>query len=229
MLHHLLFPQYKDRKWKHLNLDEESQQNTNLFTNPLLDPKTCETWVKGLHARDGIDFSYGGWMEDRMWLWRGHYQKPGHTIHVGVDYNVPPDTPVYLPGPGRLILMEEDPDRTGGWGTRMIFQMGTFETGTLFVTFAHLWNAYGFVGRSYEKGHMLGEVGSYPHNGNWFPHLHVQVQRKYDPTADGYQRYTEQLESEFPNPEQVLCLNEPCVRPAPSTESPRCTTAAANG
>jgi hypothetical protein len=206
MLHHLLFPQLADRRWKLINLNAEAEKAFPGIHNPLIDPSQCNNWVNSLHKEQQVDYSYGGYMENRDWLWRDHYMPQGQHIHVGVDYNVPCGILVHLPAPARLLMVEEDPDKNGGWGTRAIFEMQDQSTsGIVFVTFAHLWIAYGDVGRSYQKGYQLGEVGNMQTNGKWFPHLHVQTQRKYDPAADGYQRYSRELQTEYPNPEVVLC------------------------
>lgn len=203
LLHHALFPQYADARWKWLDLETESRAEFHEQTNPLIDPVKCAEWVQTLHRRNQVDFSFGGYMEYRTWLWRGHYHESGKTLHVGLDYNVPAGTFCRLPLPGRLILVEEDPDQNGGWGTRMIFKMGEF-----FVTFAHMNLPYGTVGTDYQPGHVFGEVGNHRYNGGWYPHLHVQVQKGYKPAADGYQFYSKELEHEFLDPESVLLPSE---------------------
>lgn len=131
-LHHALFPQYAEARWVELNFNAEAAGN-KISGADLVDPLKCGDWVREVHRINGADFSYGGWMEDRAYLWREHYHADGKTTHVGVDYNVPSGSVVRLPQAGRLIFVEEDPDQNGGWGTRMIFKIGEF-----FVTFAHL-------------------------------------------------------------------------------------------
>lgn len=63
------------------------------------------------------------------------------------------------------------------------------------------------VGTRFDAGQPIAMIGDHTCNGGWFPHLHVQVQRKYEPYKDGYQVYTRELEVEYPNPEEVLCPN----------------------
>jgi hypothetical protein len=204
-LHHAIFPPYAASRWVKLDFNLLAKADSKISTspnNPLIDPIKCGEWVDSIHRANNADFSYGGWMEDRACLWRGHYQKDGKTTHVGVDYNVPAGTLVRLPQAGRLIMVEEDPDQDGGWGTRLIFKIGD-----LFVTFAHLWMPCGTVGSNYQAGYPFAEVANHKFNGGWFPHLHLQVQRKFEPYKDGYQLYTDELEVEYPNPESVLCPN----------------------
>lgn len=198
MLHKLLFPQYEDADWGYLNLENEARKSQVSPINPLLDPAKCEDWVDSLHCRDKLNFSYGGYLEDRAHLWRDHYHFPGRTVHVGVDYNVPAGAWVSMPADGHVVLVEEDPDQNGGWGTRAIYKIGE-----LYVTFAHLCVVYvnGPVDRlnTIYKGTKIGIVGPSERNGGWYPHLHVQ--REYKPFADAYVAFSKELSYEYPNPE----------------------------
>jgi hypothetical protein len=167
--------------------------------NPALDPLWCEQAIGMWHQMNGVDYTFGGYMEDRETLWRGHYHKTGCVIHVGVDYNVPVYTPVFLPRPGKLVLMEDYPDQYGGWGCRAIYQIGD-----LWVTFGHLINLNGKVGLEYEEKHIIGQVGPADQNGGWYPHLHVHCQKDYEPWRDAYLPMCGGLREAFPNPEEVL-------------------------
>lgn len=196
-MHKLLFPQFSSHKWEEINLNAEARKLSILKPNPLLDPCKCQAWVEKLHKKKKCDYSFGGWLEDRATLWRGHYHQPGHTIHLGIDYNVPAGSAIYLPVEGTLVALEQDPDQNGGWGGRVIFKIND-----IWVIFAHLRSISAcHLGTKYVAGCQLGVVGDHnTGNGGWFPHLHVQCMTNYDRNVDGYAALSDQLALDFPNP-----------------------------
>jgi len=195
-LHHLLFPELKDRSWGYVNFNEEALA---IEDDPkILDPEESGHWVEKLHKSRKIDYSYGGYFEDRAFLMRGHYQKPGETWHFGIDYTVPVGAPVYLPWDADLMFMTHDPDQHGGWGGKMIFRLRNNH----FAIFAHL--AKSDAGREdCRKGDFVGSIGDISCNGGWFPHLHLQIVAPHlDPNVvDGYGRLYDGVEKDFPRPE----------------------------
>lgn len=146
-------------------------------TNPLLDPVVCGQMVDELHETLGIDYSFGGWLEDRRSLWRGSYlDTKGTHVHLGVDFNVPAGTSVAAEQAGRVVRIDCDVPEEGGWGTRVIFRPAV---GDEVLVYAHLDRAVGCrVGDALRPGDVFAKVGAAPFNGGWFSHLHVQcVQR----------------------------------------------------
>lgn len=201
-MHELLFPELSDRRWMPINLDEHARHWMHRGDkNPLLDPQTCADWVNSLHAEYDVEFSYGGYMEDRSFLWRGHYMLPGAAWHLGIDYNVPQGTAVHLPVDADLITSELDTDQNGGWGGRLIFRVGKY-----YLILAHL-TAMVRETRKYKAGDLVGLIGTFPDNGNWFPHLHVQAVNAglgSISTIDGYSRLYGGIENEIPRPDCIL-------------------------
>jgi murein DD-endopeptidase MepM/ murein hydrolase activator NlpD len=209
MLYKKLFPHLADRKWSSINLgaqaciDHPGAERT-FQTNPLNDAKVCGKWIEGVHKRLGIDFSFGGYLEDRTHLWRGHYQEQtGVFIHLGVDYNVPAETVVFAVCQMIVYQLFADPDQGGGWGGRVIFRIPASD---LSVIYAHLNpNMLPALGKHLQVGDPVGIVGRPEVNGGWYPHLHVQCVRGLLPLdMDGYNRWSERLIYQFPNPEKVI-------------------------
>lgn len=201
MLYERIFPALKGDRWTEINIDEIARQlmeGKNVTGNPALDPYWCMKQQEELFDLLQCDYAWGGYMEDRSFVWRGHYHQNGF-IHYGVDYYVPASTPVFLPGKGKLLCLEEDPDPKGGWGSRAVYQMGN-----QFVIFAHLYSLMGEVGRGYSAGDLIGLVASPNRNGGWAPHLHVQCMKNYNLSTDGYGPLLDTNKENFPNPEEVL-------------------------
>lgn len=220
MLHKVLFPQLDLRHWGYLNLGEESRNPeahkaiaTSLIAksapaNPFLSTEYFSVWLDELHTSHAIKYSYGGWMEDRNHLWRGHYMKPGHAWHLGVDYNVPAGTEVYMPFEAALCRGEIDPDQNGGWGGKLVFYRHVNNTYYIFGHLddtIHLQSGARAIRPRVNAGTLLGRIGAPPMNGNWHPHLHVQALSRKNKMimseVDGYLPLYKGIDEDFPRPD----------------------------
>ena len=215
-----MFPGLRGRKHCHVNLETEavgwSREHPELFggtSNPLLDPTLFQRMMDAIHSRYGVAWSHGGYLENRSRLWRGSYlQATGNFLHLGVDCTVPQGTEVAVGFPAQVILVDHDPDRDGGWGTRVFLA----SRGPVFV-YAHLQNVRVRPGQQLAPGTVFTEVAGPPHNGNWHPHLHVQAIRtalfheillERFQELDGYgsPAALTSLQEDFPDPQPYLGL-----------------------
>lgn len=162
-----------------MNLNLEAQkwlQEKDLARdkNPLLDPAICQKMVADVHTKYNLDFSYGGWMEDRSVLWKGSYLDRWNTFtHLGIDVNVPAGTEIAAPFDGEAARIDDDYPEDGGWGPRVILKHASLP---IYMIFAHLDRSIECkVGQRLVKGQVFAKVGKAPYNGNWFPHLHLQT------------------------------------------------------
>ena len=174
-------------KWGELNLNTEAgfRLDSRDALNPLLDPATCADWVsKVLHVGHALDYSWGGYMEDRSVLWRGSYLTPEISFHLGIDYNVPVLTEVALPVAAELIYAKHHKDQKFGWGGQLFFRR---EHGLYFIM-GHLKDFVDVVGKIYDQGQTIGKIAPSDCNGGWYPHLHLQCTRHFVPNIDGYGR-----------------------------------------
>ncbi len=175
----MIFPSLKNKVFGYLNLNTEAQKWISEKgivgdENKLLDPSMCEQMVLDVHKKYSLDYSFGGWMEDRSFLWRGSYlQKERKFIHLGIDLNVSPGTEVAADFNGEVVKIDNDYPEIGGWGTRIIVKHGELP---LYMIYAHLdADVLCNVGDTLNKDQIFAKVGKAPFNGNWFPHLHVQT------------------------------------------------------
>ncbi|NLF25115.1 MAG: peptidoglycan DD-metalloendopeptidase family protein [Deltaproteobacteria bacterium] len=213
-----LFPSLTGKAACRVNLDQEAQKHFtgNLGkSGPMLDAVQAEAFITGLQQSRGCAWSYGGYLENRAFMFRGSYlDHTGTYLHLGTDFNVPAETPVVLPWHAEILVVDDDEDQNGGWGPRVIARPDTSER-DLVVIFAHLAEVQVAPGRHYRSGTVLAQVGSPPFNGNWWPHLHVQLVLKnvFDvfvktglDKLDGYGHPTdiERLQVEYPDPLSLL-------------------------
>jgi murein DD-endopeptidase MepM/ murein hydrolase activator NlpD len=183
------------------------------------DADTCTRFVDALHSRLGIDASFGGYLEDRSFLWQGTYLGgSGHELHLGIDCNVPADCPVSVPFNGVVLACDDDTPEPWGWGPRVFIE--TLEPDAAGVhryvyAFAHLAEISVHPGHILAPNTTIAVVGAAPTNGGWFPHLHVQKMRGqvYDhyrsigiEKLDGYgaTHAIEQNMRDFPDPFSFL-------------------------
>ncbi|MCX7019754.1 MAG: peptidoglycan DD-metalloendopeptidase family protein [bacterium] len=227
MISGLLFPSLKDTRCCPINLDAEaaewlrgnSRELENTERNPLLDPTVCQAMLDDFHQRNGADWSYGGYMEDRRRVWRGSYlDRAGNYLHLGVDFNVAQATEIAAGFPCRVMLVDNDNDTDGGWGMRVFLMPDHSLLWNVVLIYAHLRNVLAEAGDALSRGAVFAEVGGPPHNGNWHPHLHVQAVRDYYFKQILVERFTEldgyghpdesrQLRECFPDPMPYLDMS----------------------
>jgi peptidoglycan LD-endopeptidase LytH len=218
-----LLPGFGGSLFCEVYLDREAvrweAQHPELFAggaHPLLDPANFQRFLDSVHARMGVAWSYGGYLEDRRHLLQGCYlEKTGGFIHLGIDINVPQGAPVAAPRPGVVIIVDDDHDQDGGWGPRVFLKLeGEPFDGSLLI-FAHLQGITVSPGARLRQGEKFAEVGGPPDNGNWIPHLHVQAIRP-DKLAEvltdkfaeldgyGHPSRIENLRQTFPDPLPII-------------------------
>jgi hypothetical protein len=203
-----LFPRLTG-KWGTINLNDLAIHLQPLLaplmsqpTNPFLDPKYCEKWKEFIHYVKGIDYSWGGYMEDRAVAWAGHYHEKGATMHAGVDFYVPAGSRVHCPVTAKLVHSAIDEDKNGGWGGFMVFQ---YEDEHFIL--AHLRDLRTEVGSTFGPRDEVGIVAEDDCNGGWSPHLHLQRVKSRDLdfvlSVDGYLRPYEGIMKDFPDPQEL--------------------------
>jgi len=220
-----IFPELAGRRWAGAGLDAlaRAQFPDTRRGNPLNEPWICDAWVRSVADRSGADHTWGGWMEDRAHLWRGHYLPPGCSIHLGIDLNVPAGTLVLTPLAGEVLHAVPCRALGGGWGGWFVLRAEAPRHGADYLLFGHLAHArLPRPGTRLAAGSPVGRVGMPQENGGWFPHLHLQslsaeawrqVQRDPDELLDGYGYPQPGLARLFPDPAPLLGLPPSFAQP----------------
>lgn len=149
--------------------------------NPLLqqinlkDTAAFDRWLFGevLRGKVGI----GGFMEERVIYQRSaHYAgAEARSVHLGIDLWTAAGTPVFAPWSG-IVHSFNDNQGFGNYGPTIILQH-TLADRSFYTLYGHLSRrslTHLSVGRVIAKNERVGEIGQYPENGDWPPHLHFQ-------------------------------------------------------
>lgn len=124
----------------------------------------------------------GGYMEPRALYTSDTYDKIGNSgresrsIHLGVDFWLPAQTPVHAMFDGEIVTAVNDAGDKEYGG--LIILKHTINDIVFYTLYGHLTVASVTdkkVGDSIKKGDRIGHLGNYPENGNWAPHLHFQI------------------------------------------------------
>ena len=222
----LFVPEYATKRVCILDLDQEARNAMNSAAYKTVDPRMfsdagfCSKFVEELHSRHGFDASFGGYLEDRGFLWQGTYLGgTDRSLHLGVDFNVPAGSSVVTPFEGVVVLSDDDSPERCGWGPRLFIERYELDDSGVSVRFvyifAHLASIEVQEGDRVRTGARIASIGAPPNNGNWYPHLHVQKVRgslfdHFRATdlrkLDGYglKSEVETLIIDFPDPLSVL-------------------------
>jgi murein DD-endopeptidase MepM/ murein hydrolase activator NlpD len=168
-----------DGEFEYLNLNELYLKYRNLLTDTKI-PSQIQFLLNQFHNN-----TFGGYAEDRKDIWKGTYlDKHGNYIHLGVDINVRAGTNIRCPFDAKVIDIFIDSDTQIGWGGRIILQPSEYLP---YLVLAHI-EPTSLVNKNYfKKGEIIGQVGTWPANGNTFQHLHVQLVKDLDiNNFDGY-------------------------------------------
>ncbi|SIQ36093.1 aminotransferase class III-fold pyridoxal phosphate-dependent enzyme [Maribacter ulvicola] len=176
----------------------------NLFPNlnkegiHLLDLSVSSTWlghqqdfndldyfqykIKGLQKRYPQKIMAGGYLEPRALYTSSEYDKIGNngresrTVHLGIDFWLPANTPVHALLQGEIVVVENDAGFKEYGG--LIILKHTVGTLVFYTLYGHLSlvSLQGKeVGQILEKNECIGFLGTPEENGSWSPHLHFQI------------------------------------------------------
>lgn len=129
---------------------------------------------KVLKGKAGI----GGFFENRIIYRRSdHYQgEEPRSIHLGLDLWMPAGTQLFSPLAG-MIHSVQDNQGFGDYGPTIIVEH-QLEDATFYVLYGHLDRVSlqnRKAGECIAASQWIGNIGNFPENGDWPPHLHWQV------------------------------------------------------
>ena len=145
-------------------------------------PRLSETIERAM-KETGAVVGVGRYDEARAIYTTGAFARGGsptaerRTVHLGVDLSVPPGSPVRAPLDGTVNTVADNA-APKDYGPLVILRH-TIPSGEEFFTlYGHLDRASltGLApGQAVRAGQAFAAVGAPPENGDWWPHVHVQI------------------------------------------------------
>ncbi len=153
--------------------------NQLLQSTNLLDTEAFNSAVQQMLHSKQAKVGVGGYLEDRFIYRRSKHfdvSAESRNLHLGVDVWLDAGTAVYSPMEATVHSFLDN-DNFGDYGPTIILEH-KLEGVTFYTLYGHLNRASLEnleVGKHFNKGDKIAEVGPYPENGNWPPHLHFQI------------------------------------------------------
>ncbi|MGY6523400.1 MAG: peptidoglycan DD-metalloendopeptidase family protein [Mongoliitalea sp.] len=165
---------------KNTEVMDFSPKNTELQRVNLSDTKAFNDFVFEQLRQAGKEFGIGGYFEHRAIYKRSQVFATGaadfRDIHMGIDIWTAAFTPIFAPLDG-VIHSFQDNAGFGNYGPTIILEH-SIHNHTLYSLYGHLCledlkDIH--VGQMIKAGEKIAHVGPLPENGDWPPHLHLQL------------------------------------------------------
>lgn len=127
----------------------------------------------------------GGYLEKRTGMYTAPQFKNTRNVHMGIDIWAKAGEVVYSPFDGNICYLDNHPEQ-GNYGGTVVSSHQIGDT-VYYILFGHLSKRSTEAltkGQSIGRGEVIGYLGSREENGNWPPHLHLQVSREDPGKAD---------------------------------------------
>lgn len=143
-------------------------KNTSIFND----------FVFNLLNQAGKRFGYGGYLENRIIYRRSEHFQQGESrcFHLGIDIWAEAGQPVYCPFDAKVHSFANN-DNFGNYGPTIILEH-EWKSQTFYTLYGHLSiNSLDNLQQrmAIHAGVKFCEIGPFPENGDWPPHLHFQV------------------------------------------------------
>jgi len=164
------------------NLDLSVSSKLLAFNSDFDDGDFFQFKIDQLQKKHSTKLIAGGYLEPRSVYTSSNYDKIGNSgresrsIHLGVDFWLPVQTPVHALLDGEIVTAVNDADDKAYGG--LIILKHQAEDIVFFTLYGHLSVASVSdkkLGDTLKKGDCIGYLGSAHENGKWVPHLHFQV------------------------------------------------------
>jgi len=159
-------------------LNSESVFAKNNAHNPKLITKKIDSYLRKNNSSIGI-----GLYKEKRNVYKGtNYASLLNSnirrdIHIGIDIFAPAGTLIHSPLKGKILSLTDNAFKFD-YGPTIILEHTIDKKNRFYTIYGHLSKKclkLLNVGQQITKGQVLAEIGNYPTNGNWPPHLHFQI------------------------------------------------------
>ena len=161
-----------------INFSDNSIFTKNYVHKPLPLTKKINKFLKKNDSEVGI----GLYLEKRNVYQGKNYishlnNKSRRDIHVGIDIFAKSGTNVRAPFEGKVFILKNNAFKYD-YGPTIILEHKINSLEKFYTIYGHLSKKclkILYIGKKIRKGEVIAEIGNYPINGNWPPHLHFQI------------------------------------------------------
>jgi 4-aminobutyrate aminotransferase-like enzyme/Ser/Thr protein kinase RdoA (MazF antagonist) len=175
-----LFPTALGSTLKHLDLSVSSTWLGH--QDEIADLDFFQFKIERLQKQYPNQILAGGYLEPRVIYTSSAYDKQGNsgsesrTVHLGVDFWLPAQTPVHALFDGEVVTACNDAgDKEYGGLVILKHSINDLKFYTLYGHNTVASATQHQIGDIIKKGEKIAELGNYLENGNWAPHLHFQI------------------------------------------------------
>lgn len=158
--------------------------------------------------------SIGGYLEKRIiYSATPYFENSERDIHLGVDIFTKANSPLFAPLTGSVHSFANNAGHGNYGGTIVLeHEINGFKFHTLYGHLSVKSLEDKFVGQKIYAGELFCEIGNYPENGNWPPHLHFQIIIDMENNEGDYVGVAAEKDIAFykincPNPNLILRSN----------------------
>lgn len=193
-----------------------SESNKILNTVDVSSSSKLEVFVNNHIKSQKAKVAYGGYLEVRNIYKRSNYfnsqAEEERNVHIGIDLWCDYETPIYTPLGGTVHSFKNNTNY-GDYGPAIILKhiISEVEFYTLYghLSLASIQNLE--VGKSFEQGDKIANLGDASINGDYPPHLHFQIIKDIEGYKGDYPGVCSKKDLEFykmncPNPGFLLKL-----------------------
>lgn len=175
-----MFPTIASEKVINLDMSVGSTLLGNL--SEYSDPEVSEFKLKQFQKRHPKAILLNGYLEARPFYSTEAFKSEGNngpqyrTVHLGTDFWLPAQTPIYAPFDGVVKIVHHN-DYDKDYGPMLILEHA-FDAEKFHTLYGHLTLSSLEIlklGQTVKQGDLIAYVGSSNENGNWPPHLHFQL------------------------------------------------------
>lgn len=133
---------------------------------------------EGIRAAGAVA-AIGGYNHIRPAYGGGLFATQGgtRTVHIGLDVFIEAGSPVFMPLDGTVHSLANNAAKFDYGPCVVLEHKVALEVPTFYTLYGHLsLDSLNLEpGQPLKKGDVLGHIGNYPENGDWPPHLHLQL------------------------------------------------------
>ena len=175
-----------DRPWARVRLfpvDLTLTSSTVPLAEASAPPDRFDQLIRSVVSGDREAVGIGGYGEDRAIYTGPEYESPDdpgaerRSVHLATDVWTPAGLPVCAPLPGRVVIVRDNDVRLD-YGPVVVLEHDAGEGVSFYSLYGHLALStldQVRVGQEVAAGDVIGWVGTPPTNGDWAPHVHVQL------------------------------------------------------